>query len=199
MTRMMDPLVKAAEDFARAAHDGIKHERKYTGEPYTEHLKSVAAMVAEVIDDPEVVAAAWLHDTVEDTETDVEEINDNFGSRVARLVEDLTDVSRPEDGNRRSRKSRDRGHLAHALPAAQTIKLADLIDNAESICSYDKRFGETFLDEMEALMEVLSRADEKLKKRALLTMKECRKKVESSREESSAAAGDSPVMEKAER
>ncbi len=126
---------------------------------------------------------------MEDTEADVEEINDNFGSRVARLVEDLTDVSRPEDGNRRSRKARDRGHLAHALPAAQTIKLADLIDNAHSICSYDRRFGQVYLDEMESLLEVLSRADEGLKKRARETLKECRRKLET----------DSPVMEKAER
>lgn len=188
MTSLSDPLVVAAAEFARAAHDGVNHMRKYTGEPYAVHLEAVAGMVAEVTDDPEVVAVAWLHDTLEDTETEVDDLNDSFGSRVARLVEDLTDVSRPEDGNRKRRKSRDRGHLAHALPAAQTVKLADLIDNARSICAHDRDFGQVFLGEMESLLEVLSKGDASLQERARVTLAECRGQL----------GEGAPLMEEAE-
>jgi (p)ppGpp synthase/HD superfamily hydrolase len=189
MTSLSDPLVVAAAEFARAAHDEANHLRKYTDEPYSVHLEAVAGLVAEVTDDPEVVAVAWLHDTLEDTETEVDDLNDNFGSRVARLVEDLTDVSRPEDGNRKRRKSRDRGHLSHALPAAQTVKLADLIDNARSICAHDREFGEVFLGEMEGLLEILSKGNATLQERARLTVAECR----------GVLAQDTQVMEEAER
>jgi len=177
MTTLNDPLVQAAAEFARAAHAGVNQKHRYTGEPYAVHLETVAGLVAEVTDDPEVVAVAWLHDTVEDTETEVEEISENFGSRVARLVDDLTDVSRPEDGNRKGRKNRDRTHLSHALPAAQTVKLADLIDNALSISAHDPAFARIYLDQMEELLEVLSRGDAGLKERARVTLVECRQQV----------------------
>jgi (p)ppGpp synthase/HD superfamily hydrolase len=188
MNSLSDPLVVAAAEFARTAHEDVNHLRKYTGESYAVHLEAVAGMVAEVTDDPEVVAVAWLHDTLEDTETKADDLNDNFGSRVARLVEDLTDVSRPEDGNRKRRKSRDRGHLAHALPAAQTVKLADLIDNARSICAHDREFGQVFLTEMESLLEILSKGDAKLQERARATLVECRALL----------AEETQVMEEAE-
>ncbi len=177
MTTLNDPLVQAAAEFARAAHAGVGQKQKYTDEPYAVHLETVAGMVAEVTDDPEVVAVAWLHDTVEDTETEVEEISENFGTRVARLVDDLTDVSRPEDGNRKGRKNRDRTHLSHALPAAQTVKLADLIANAHSISAHDPSFARIYLDKMEELLTVLSKGDASLQKRAQATLEECRQKV----------------------
>ena len=177
MTTLNDPLVQAAAEFARAAHAGAGQKHKDTAQPYAVHLETVACMVAEVTDDPEVVAVAWLHDTVEDTETEVEEISENFGTRVARLVDDLTDVSRPEDGNRKGRKNRDKTHLSHALPAAQTVKLADLIDNAHSISAHDPSFARIYLDKMEELLTVLSKGDAALQERARVTLEECRQKV----------------------
>ena len=177
MTTLNDPLVQAAAEFARAAHAGVGQKHRYTGEPYAVHLETVARIVAEVTDDPEVVAVAWLHDTVEDTKTEVEEISENFGTRVARLVDDLTDVSRPEDSHRKGRKNRDRTHLSHALPAAQTVKLADLIDNALSISAHDPSFARIYLDKMEELLTVLSKGDAGLQKRARVTLEECRQMV----------------------
>ena len=84
-----------------------------------------------------MVAAAWLHDVLEDTLVSQQELTVAFGDPVVRLVLELTDVSRPTDGNRATRKAIDRDHLANASPDAQTIKLADLIDNAESIIEHD--------------------------------------------------------------
>ena len=63
----MNDLVRRAREFATSAHKRIGHRRKYSQQPYDAHLKAVANLVAEVSDDQQMIAAAWLHDTVEDT------------------------------------------------------------------------------------------------------------------------------------
>lgn len=109
-------LVARARGFAVGAHEHIGHRRKYHGQPYATHLEGVAALVTSATDDPETIAAAWLHDVVEDTPATLEDVERAFGPAVAALVEALTDVSRPRDGNRAARKEIDRRHLA-AAPA----------------------------------------------------------------------------------
>jgi len=163
-------LVECARQFASAAHGAVGQLRKYSGQPYEEHLGRVAAMVAGVTDDPEVIAAAWLHDVVEDTPVTIEEIERRFGPGVRELVDALTDVSRPQHGNRAARKALDREHLAKAPPRAQTVKLADLIDNCNDICKHNPRFGRVFVREMAALLDVLTAGDETLRKRARKTL-----------------------------
>ncbi len=169
----MNDLVRRAREFATGAHKRIDHRRKYTNQPYDAHLKSVAALVAEVTDDPVTVAAAWLHDIVEDTPATHHDIEDAFGPEVARLVHELTDISRPGDGNRAARKALDRDHLAGASARAQTVKLADLIDNARDICRHDPRFARVYLAEMAALLEVLDRGHPELMRRARKVLEEC--------------------------
>src|SRR5262245_1013702 len=107
-------LVERARDYASAAHRGVGQLRKYTGQPYEEHLRRVAEVLATVTDDPEMIAAAWLHDVVEDTPTTIEDVEQEFGRSVRELVDALTDVSRPQHGNRAARKAIDRAHLAQA-------------------------------------------------------------------------------------
>ena len=161
-----DKLIKEAQHFATQAHTQIKHLRKSTNQPYQVHLKNVAKMVSEATDDPEVIAAAWLHDTVEDTPATFEEIELRFGSRVVQLVFDLTDVSRPGDGSRTQRKAVDREHLRNATPSAKTIKLADLLDNCADICKHDDNFGRVFVAEMQLLLPHLGDGDAHLYRRA---------------------------------
>jgi hypothetical protein len=160
-----DDLVARARQFATRAHRRIDHRRKYDERPYEVHLKSVAQLVAAVTDDPETIAAAWLHDTVEDTEVTIDEIRDRFGTGVAELVSDLTDVSRPGDGNRAARKAIDRAHTARASPRAKTVKLADLLDNFRDIRRGDPRFARVFADEARSLLEVLRDGDSRLHRR----------------------------------
>jgi HD domain len=162
----MTDLIDRARRFATAAHRNVGQLRKYTGQPYDEHLRSVAEMVGAVTDDAEVIAAAWLHDVVEDTPTTIEDIERAFGPDVRALVEALTDVSRPHDGNRAARKALDREHLARAPARAQTVKLADLLDNCQDICRHNARFGRVYLAEMAALLEVLTAGDNSLWQRA---------------------------------
>ncbi|MDJ0986945.1 MAG: HD domain-containing protein [Desulfobacterales bacterium] len=124
---MKDALVRKAAEFAAQKHKG--QIRKGRNEcPYIEHLKSVASVIAEVggIDDPHILAAAWLHDTLEDTETSPEELEAAFGKRVRRLVEEVSDdKSLPKD----ERKQLQIRHAPELSPDAVLIKLGDKISN----------------------------------------------------------------------
>lgn len=162
----MSELIERARKFATGAHQRIDQRRKYSGQPYHVHLEAVARMVALVTTDAETICAAWLHDVVEDTPATLEDVEREFGASIATLVEELTDASRPSDGNRAARKAIDRRHTAHASARAKTVKLADLIDNCEDITRHDPRFARTFLQEMEALLEVLAEGDATLLQRA---------------------------------
>src|SRR5690242_10154745 len=162
----MTDLVARARAFAIREHRRIDHRRKYSKQPYDVHLAAVADLVADVTEDAEMIAAAWLHDVVEDTPVTLDDVAREFGPAVARLVDELTDVSRPGDGNRAARKAIDRAHLAAASPRAKTVKLADLCHNVEDICRHDAGFGRVFLAEMEALLAVLGEGDAKLMVRA---------------------------------
>ena len=161
-----DTLVERSKAFAHKVHEAINHKRKYTEEPYTVHLQAVADLVEEVSGTPEMIAAAWLHDTVEDASVSISVIEAEFGSKVAAFVSDLTDVSTANDGNRAKRKALDRAHLADASPSAKTIKLADLIDNARSIGQHDPRFARIFMREKQLLLEFLNEGDPVLFTRA---------------------------------
>ncbi|VAW67455.1 hypothetical protein MNBD_GAMMA08-1882 [hydrothermal vent metagenome] len=162
----MSELIEKAKAFATQEHQRINHVRKYSDLPYQTHLQSVAKLVASVTDDEQIIAAAWLHDTVEDTPATLEDIEAVFGNQIAELVEELTDVSKPSDGNRAARKEIDRQHLATASRRAKTIKLADLIHNCADIVKNDKKFAVTFVSEMKALLDVLADGDSTLLKRA---------------------------------
>jgi len=153
-------LVHKAQVFAIAAHSAVGQKRKYTGEPYFVHPAEVARIVAEVPGStPEMVAAAWLHDTVEDTGVTLTDIHMNFGPEVAVLVGWLTDVSKPEDGNRAVRKTMDREHTAESPAEAQTVKLADLISNSKSIMMHDPAFAKTYLEEKRLMLDVMTKGD----------------------------------------
>jgi (p)ppGpp synthase/HD superfamily hydrolase len=154
------PLVRKARRFAVNAHSNINHRRKYTGDPYWVHPRNVAKYVGTTPGHTaEMLAAAWLHDTVEDTPTTLDDINREFGPLVGAYVEYLTDISVPSDGNRAKRKAIDRAHIA-SVPvwwrhAVHTVKLADLIDNTVSICRHDRRFARVYLAEKSALLDVM--------------------------------------------
>ena len=152
-------MVERARVFATAAHAAVKQVRKYTFEPYIVHPAEVAGIVATVPHTDVMLAAAWLHDTVEDTGVSIVDIQKEFGHEVASLVGWLTDVSKPEQGNRAVRKAIDRDHTACAPAEAQTVKLADLIANSRSILAHDPAFAKVYLEEKRMLLEVLTRGD----------------------------------------
>lgn len=159
-------ITEKARVFATAAHSAIGQKRKYTDEPYIVHPEMVAFMVKSVPHTNEMIAAAWLHDVVEDTQVTIRDICHEFGVNVAELVMQLTDISVPSDGNRLVRKEIDREHIAQASPSAKTIKLADLIDNTHNIINHDKDFAKVYLKEKKLLLDVLIEGDPALMKMA---------------------------------
>lgn len=159
-------LAYEAMMFAREVHKDQR--RKYTGNPYTDHLAEVAGIVVTVAEHVNIngwsnvetmVATAWLHDCREDQGVTGEEIEDRFGMRVAVGVAMLSDL---ETGNRAARKAASRARLADAPGWVQTIKCADLISNTASIVQHDPKFAVIYLNEKRLLLEVLTRADRRL-------------------------------------
>lgn len=161
-------------DFAESAHARVENPdgtlgqlRKYTYEPYIQHPLTVAGIVCTASTVTlAMMAAAILHDVVEDTPVALTEIRERFGDEVAQLVDWLTDASTPADGNRAARKTIDRERLARAPREVQTIKLADLIANTMSIVANDPRFARTYLQEKMALLDIMNQGDARLYKRA---------------------------------
>jgi (p)ppGpp synthase/HD superfamily hydrolase len=160
-------LEERARTFATAAHAAVAQLRKYTNEPYIVHPAEVVDILKTTVEPTEeMIAAAWMHDVVEDTGVTLELVRAQFGDKVADLVGWLTDVSRPDHGNRAARKAVDRAHTAAAPAAAQTIKCCDLISNTRSIVEHDEKFAKTYLAEKRLLLEVMTKADPRLLERA---------------------------------
>lgn len=139
-------------EFATEAHKG--QVRKYTGEGYIRHPIEVAVILYTNYSYAtfEMLAAAILHDTVEDTDVTIEDIHSKFGDEVGNLVAWLTDVSKPTDGNRAARKQLDREHTLASPHDAQIIKVADLISNSQSIAAHDKDFAKVYMAEKKLLL-----------------------------------------------
>lgn len=151
-------IVEKARIFATAAHAAVKQTRKYTGEPYIVHPAEVVRTVASVEHTPEMLAAAWLHDTVEDTGITLDIILAEFGETVYEYVRWLTDDATVV-GNRATRKAADRARLAKAPGPVQTVKVSDLLSNSKSIVANDPKFARVYLSEKRALLAVLTKAD----------------------------------------
>lgn len=133
--------------------------RKYTNEPYFVHCREVAHIIKGATGDIDVICAAYLHDTVEDTTATFEQIEALFNPRVRQLVYEVTDVSKSEGGNRATRKKFDREHIWNASPNGQLIKLADLISNTSSILQHDPSFAKVYLAEKGLLLEGMIRQE----------------------------------------
>ena len=153
MTVYSSPLIDRAFAFATAAHSAVGQVRKYDGAPYIVHPQRVADIVASHGGSDDQIAAAYLHDVVEDTQVDNDTIRNVFGNVIADLVSDLTDVSVSYDGNRATRKSIDMEHTLSGSVDAQFVKLADILDNSQDIRANDPSFWKVYQKEMLALLD----------------------------------------------
>lgn len=147
-------LIHRAKAYAIKAHGDQK--RKYSGEPYWHHLQEVATILLRYAATPDVVAAGWLHDALEDTGIDYDALAREFDHTIAGLVLEVSDVSRPGHGFRPMRKRLDRQYLAGASWRGQMIKCADTISNTKDIVENDIGFARKhYIPEKIALMPVL--------------------------------------------
>jgi (p)ppGpp synthase/HD superfamily hydrolase len=120
-------LVSEAADLAARRHSGMARKGRGS-EPYINHLAEVATLLSSATDgaDAELVAAGWLHDTIEDTATTRDELAEKFGERVAALVAEVTDDMNLPKAQRRQKQAAD---APHKSPPAKLIKIADKISN----------------------------------------------------------------------
>jgi (p)ppGpp synthase/HD superfamily hydrolase len=123
------PLVRDAYDLLTEKHAGQK--QKVNGAPYVEHPLAVARDVSEAGFEPEMIAAALLHDIVEDTELTVDSLRERFGDRVAALVEAMTDEGEVTPYERRKALHRER--ILAAGPDAAAIFAADKLNNVRAL------------------------------------------------------------------
>ena len=129
-------LFDRAAQLAIEAHAGV--ERRGKGFPYIIHPMEAAAIVATVTNDPEMLAAAILHDTVEDTDVTLQQIEDLFGPRVAYLVNTET----APDGTWRSKREYQVARLAAADRDCKIVALGDKLSNLRGIANDYRAMGD---------------------------------------------------------
>ncbi|WP_058910516.1 HD domain-containing protein [Entomohabitans teleogrylli] len=162
----MYSLEDRARRFAARAHAACGQRRKYTDEPYIVHPQAVVELVRSVCRQETVLAAAWLHDTVEDTDTTLEDIAERFGAEVASLVAMVTNPPVAQELNRPQRKYQHFLYTAQGSAAAQTIKIADIIDNTRELLRFDAQFARVYLPEKQLQLAGLVRGDSALREQA---------------------------------
>ena len=140
-------------EFIYMAHEG--QTRKYTGEAYAEHPMEVARIVRDAVYDLDMIAAAMMHDILEDTDHTLAEVEKVGGMVAATYVEWLTNKEYPEAKNRKERKVLIAAYLANAPSEVKTIKLADIIHNTPSIIEHDPKFAKVYVAENKLLLESL--------------------------------------------
>jgi GTP pyrophosphokinase len=126
-------LIQRAYVFSAQAHDGVVRR---SGEPYISHPMNVAYLLAEMQLDEATVAAGLLHDTVEDTNTSVDEIEELFGSDVADIVDGVTKISQMDFESKAVQQAENIRKLILAMAEdirVLMVKLADRLHNMRTL------------------------------------------------------------------
>lgn len=175
-------IVLEADRYAAAEHGRVEQKRKYADLPYIVHPRQVAGYVRTSIhNDAVTIATALLHDVLEDTRKEGETVAQAaarmrahfcrvlateagpeasaWASRIVEGVLEVTDVSKPEDGNRKTRKALDRDHAGRATAARKTVKLADIKSNMPSIVKHDPGFARKWVREKADVYPLLEGGD----------------------------------------
>ena len=136
-------MIEKARKLIYERHKG--QARKGKDEPFTNHLEDVFEIAKTLTDDEVILAAAYLHDIVEDTDTTIEEIRDMFGEEVARFVESETEDKRPGLDERETWKIRKEEQLCHLKnnldKGLYIIVLSDKLANTNEMVKDYKEIG----------------------------------------------------------
>jgi guanosine-3',5'-bis(diphosphate) 3'-pyrophosphohydrolase len=172
-------ILQQVQEFATRAHG--TQRRKFEDAPYYVHLVRVMELCETVTKDMPILAAALLHDTLEDTPVTSRELNeflqsvmsDSDAKRTHQLVTELTDVyikARYPQWNRSRRKQQEVIRLSGVSAEAQTIKYADIIDNSRSFAGNDDEFAGVYLKEAKTLLNAMTKGNVALKEKAMETV-----------------------------
>lgn len=175
----MGKILEEVRDFADRAHG--TQMRKYTPERYIVHPIRVMETCRLYDARLPILAAALLHDVLEDTDTTEQEMlrfletvmDEQDAQKTLELVVEMTDVyvkSAYPQWNRRKRKQEELMRIEQTSPDAQTIKYADILDNSNEIIAHDPHFGPKYLHEVRAVLKLADKGNKELYKLALDTV-----------------------------
>jgi guanosine-3',5'-bis(diphosphate) 3'-pyrophosphohydrolase len=177
-----EEILEYVKNFADNSHGN--QVRKYTGERYIQHPLRVMELVRDFHPDTEVLAAALLHDVLEDTLVVEEEMETALLSvmpreqvlKVIQLVIDLTDIFIKKDYprlDRRSRKEKEAARLSRIKPEAQSVKYADIIDNVTDIMREDADFAKVYVREAKRMLLEMKGGHPALREKAMTLVDKC--------------------------
>lgn len=161
--RMRSPLIARAADFASERHSGVY--RKFSKRPYFVHCEAVARIVGAFYDDSEVIAAAFLHDAIEDEVTTARELRNLFGARVTLFVSEVSKPVFPEGTSDRIKQEVFNQGLREASSQSASIKVADILHNTSSperMLSHDPIFARRYIPQKEQQLSGLRHANTRL-------------------------------------
>lgn len=172
----METILKKITSFADAAHGDQK--RKYADERYIQHPIRVMKTCQHYGYPLPVLAAAILHDVLEDTDVTQQQIkeflfsimNETDTNHTISLVTELTDVYTKDKYprlNRQQRKAKEADRLEKISADAQTIKYGDIIDNASGIVEHGADFAPVFLKEGAELLKRMQKGNKELRQKAM--------------------------------
>lgn len=182
----MEAVLQKIRDYADKAHG--KQQRKYTPDRYIVHPVRVMELCRRQAAGLPVLAAALLHDVLEDTPVTEESLQKFLQSvmkeaeaaETLRLVVELTDVytrQRHPRWNRKKRKAKEAARIQKTSADAQTVKYADIIDNCREIVEHDPDFAKLFLCECKNLLTRMPDGNAALRQEAVETVNRCLQKV----------------------
>ena len=170
-------LVLKATQFAALKH--CDQRRKDGKTPYIIHPISVAMILSEIgsIEDPEILSAALLHDTLEDTGTSAHELDKNFGSRVRIIVEELTDNDMLTFSQRKQMQIDNAPYLSKD---ATLVRIADKISNVSDVIEnpppeWNQKRCNKYVDWAEAVMNNCQKVNQDLENHFFELLTEYRK------------------------
>ncbi len=167
-------ITESIRDIIRFAQEKHKGQvRKFSGKEYFVHPSSVAKLVNKFTKDKDLVAAAYLHDTLEDTNATEKELRENFGKTITDLVKELTSS---DEGIKRLGKAKfllDK--MSKMSEGALTVKLCDRLDNVKDLDTGSAKFKDKYTKETNFILDNLKRKLTPVQKKII---KEIRKKVQ---------------------
>lgn len=161
--------IELAKQLATEAHESIKQTRK-DGRPYIVHPIDVAEIVKTVTDNEDMIAAAYLHDVLEDVTEENSFYSEEwmkymFGDVVLQLVKELTNVYTKKNHptlNRKTRKDKENERISKISNDAKTVKVADIIANISDLHLVDFEFADRFIREKKEMLKGLNGANKTL-------------------------------------
>lgn len=185
-SKNMNEVLERIRDYADKAHGN--QQRKYTPERYIVHPVRVMEICRQHTTALPVLAAALLHDVLEDTPVTEGELyqflttlmTKEDAGKTTQLVTELTDVYTKAfypRWNRRKRKMKEAERIQKTSGESQTVKYADIIDNCREIVQHDPDFASVFLRECKGLLQVMPQGDPQLYQQAKDTVAQCLQQV----------------------